>query len=352
VRIPTAPSVFIGGVRSGETLFPISDFGASRALALDLVSGQRQLTIDFFALSFGVGDLFRYQYKLEGADTVWSAPSDQRTVNYSTLAPGAYRFLVRAVGFSGQAIGSPASVGFAVPAPIWRRWWFITLCTMVVAAGILGFYRYQLGHALEVERMRARIATDLHDDIGSSLSQIAVMSELAQRDANNGAVSEIANISRDLVDAMSEIVWAINPKHDHVSHLLHRMRRFASDTLEARGIALHFQTSGLDRDLRATPEVRRQVLLIFKEAITNVSRHSGAQNAEVILEVAAENLKMSIQDDGRGFDPRQVHDGNGLRNMPERARTIGGTLKITSHPDCGTKVLLMITRSARAILPG
>src|SRR5262249_39107076 len=161
----------------------------------------------------------------------------------------------------------------------------------------------QLVHVLALERMRTRIATDLHDDIGSSLSQIAIMSELAGNGSNSRAISEIANLSRDLVDAMSEIVWAINPKHDHLSNLLHRMRRFAADTLEARGIELRFRTSGMERDLPATPEVRRQVFLIFKEAVTNVARHSKAHWADMTLEVTGGKLKLLLRDDGHGFDP-------------------------------------------------
>jgi signal transduction histidine kinase len=348
----TAPSVLIGGLRSGVETFPLTDFGANWALAIELTSVQRQVTIDYFALTFSVGDLFRYQYKLEGADTDWSAPSDQRTVNYASLAPGTYRFLVRAVGYSGQAAGTPARVAFTVPAPVWRRWWFLTLCALAVAAAIYGFYRYQLGQALALERMRTRIATDLHDDIGSSLSQIAIMSELAKRSGNDAAVSEIANMARDLVDAMSEIVWAINPRHDHVSNLLHRMRRFASDTLAARGIALEFRTLGLERDLRASADLRRQVFLIFKEGIVNIARHSEAQRVEATLELSDGALKLSLQDDGRGFDPEQLRDGNGLRNMPERSRKIGGTLSVASQPGRGTTLVLTVPLAPEVYRPG
>jgi signal transduction histidine kinase/ligand-binding sensor domain-containing protein len=351
-RITTPPAIGIAAVRVGERRLPISDFAINRSVVIELGSGQRQVSIDYLGLSFAIGDPLRFQYKLEGADTDWSAPTEERTLSYANLAPGSYRFLVRALNSSGQVSPEPASVEFAVLAPVWRRWWFITLSVLSLAAAVYGIHRYQLGQALVLERMRTRIATDLHDDIGSSLSQIAIMSELAKRGGNGAAVTDIANLSRDLVDAMGEIVWAINPRHDHVSNLLHRMRRFAADILEARDIAMDFRTVGLERDLRATAEVRRQVFLIFKEAIANIARHAQARRVDITMELVGGTLKLSLRDDGRGFDTDAVRDGNGLLNMCARARGIGGTLEVVSRPGRGTTLVLTVALAARMSVPG
>jgi len=350
-RIASPPTVGIAAVRVGEQKLPISDFAIYRSIVLELASGQRQVSIDYLGLSFAVGDPLRFQYKLEGADADWSTPSEERSVSYANLTPGSYRFLVRALNSSGQVSEEPASVEFVVLTPVWHRWWFMTLCALSAAAAVYGIHRYRLAQALVLERMRTRIATDLHDDIGSSLSRIAIMSELAKRGGNGAAMTDIANLSRDLVDAMGEIVWAINPRHDHVSNLLHRMRRFAGDILEARDIEMDFRTAGLERDLRATAEVRRQVFLIFKEAITNIARHAQARRVEITMEVPGGGLKLSLRDDGRGFDPHSVRDGNGLTNMSARARGIGGTLKVTSGVGLGTTIVVAVPLSARSSVP-
>ena len=136
--------------------------------------------IDFFGLNFSTGETLRYQHKLEGLDQDWSAPSDQRTVNYASLSPGEYRFMARAIDVDGAASPAPATVSFAILPPIWQRWWFITLAAIFSAAMIYAAHHYRVARLVELERMRTRIATDLHDDIGSSLSQIAILSEVVR----------------------------------------------------------------------------------------------------------------------------------------------------------------------------
>src|SRR5262249_23601807 len=143
----------------------------------DLAHDQNQLQIDFVALGFAPGEVLLYQYKLEGSDADWGALSEHRTVNYASLAPGRYRFLVRAVNSDGVASVTPATVSFNILHPVWQRWWFVTLSALGVGLTALAFYRSRVKRIVELERMRTRIATDLHDDIGSSLSQIAILSE-------------------------------------------------------------------------------------------------------------------------------------------------------------------------------
>src|SRR5262249_18729189 len=188
----------------------------------------------------------RYQYRLEGADTDWSQPSDQRSVNYPNLAPGRYRFLVRAVNDEDLASATPAVVVFRIRPPVWREWWFLALVAVSLGFGVYAAYRVRVTRLLELERVRTRLATDLHDDIGANLSLIAMVSEVArghvQRDDQKlrDWFSTIASTSRDTVDAMSDIVWAVNPKRDQLRDLTQRMRRFAEDIFAARNIELEF----------------------------------------------------------------------------------------------------------------
>lgn len=348
------PPVLITGVAAGGIAQPISDLGETKIEALEL--RRVPLRIDFVGLGFSPGEVLRYEYRLDGADRDWNPPTDQRSVVYASLAPGRYRFLVRALGSEGAVSPVPARVTFTVLPPLWRRWWFVAICGTAAVLGAYTLHRARLAQVLAVADLRTRIATDLHDDIGASLSQIAILSEVARRGsegaaaARNGTtLAEIAGISRELVDSMSDIVWAINPERDRVSDLAHRMRRFASDLLGGRGITLTFRSSGPDDDAHLGANARRQVYLVFKEAIHNVARHSGARRADVSLAVSGEGLTLSVADDGRGFDPNAPSDGNGLASMRRRAREANARLELTSSPGEGTRVTLAV-RLARSRL--
>jgi signal transduction histidine kinase len=197
-----------------------------------------------------------------------------------------------------------------------------------------------------MERVRTRIASDLHDDIGSSLSQIAILSEVARTSAvDNPHVAQplerIARLSRESVDAMGDIVWAIDPNRDLPMHLATRMRRFASDLLPPRGIDLQFEHSEFASP-RLGADLRRQVYLIFKEALHNAVRHGRATCVDIKFETSMRRLHLVVRDTGHGFVPAEVADGQGLRNMRRRAEGLRGTLDITSVPGQGTTVILTV----------
>src|SRR5262249_21777596 len=200
----------------------------------------------------------------------------------------------------------------------------------------------------ELERVRRRIATDLHDDIGSSLTQISLLSEVMRTrvDSKDSRLAEplsmIASTSRELVDSMSDIVWAINPQKDQLSDLTLRMRRFASDVFTARNIDFRLREPDEDQDIRLGANIRREIFLIFKESINNMVRHSGCTEADLEFKVAGERLMMRICDNGNGFDLSLAAEGHGLASMRERAMGIGGKLEITSNGGVGTTVSLTL----------
>jgi ligand-binding sensor domain-containing protein/two-component sensor histidine kinase len=350
-RPQSPPPVLVTGLSVGGVAQPISDLGQSAVAGLRLP--QTPLRIDYVGLGFLPGQERRYQYMLESADQDWSALTDQRTVIYASLSPGTYRFLVRAVGSDGAISPQTASVAFAVLPPVWRTWWFLATCGTLLTLIAYAVYHYRLGQLLAVANIRTRIATDLHDDIGASLSQIAVLSEVAQRTADGAAskgkapLAEIAGISRELLDSMSDIVWAIAPDHDRLSNLVHRMRRFATDVLGGQEIGLQFRSSVAEHDLQVGADLRRQVYLIFKEAIHNIARHSGATRVEVDLDRIGNNLVLRLKDDGRGFDPAAGSEGHGLVSMRRRVAALGGSLELSSAPGQGT-TLQMTVRLERA----
>jgi signal transduction histidine kinase/ligand-binding sensor domain-containing protein len=348
VETAPPPPILIAGLRVAGEPWSVSARGETGIALADLEHSRNQLQIDFVALAFTSGEVLRYQYKLEGSDADWGALAEQRTVNYASLAPGRYRFLVRAVSSDGVASPSPATVSFTILRPIWQRWWFIALLTAFTGLAAAALYRYRVAQLIELERVRTRIAADLHDDIGANLTKIALLSEVAQQrlggagQTNGSPFRSIAHISRESVAAMSDIVWAINPKRDSLRDLARRMRGFASDVFTSRNIEFRFHAPDLDQDLRLGPEVRRDVFLIFKEAVNNLVRHSACTQAEIELRLEGAQLTLRVRDNGQGFDPEQMGEGNGLASMKRRARDSGGILEILAQPGQGTTLVLRV----------
>jgi signal transduction histidine kinase len=211
-------------------------------------------------------------------------------------------------------------------------------------------HRVRLRSALAVERVRSRVARDLHDDVGAGLSEIAILSEVAA--AGNGrsshsesALHEIGDSARRLVDSMSDIVWSTDPRQDDAASLVARIRHFAANTLDGRRIAWSLDVPPQFEARPLDAETRRQLLLIVKEALTNVARHSGCTRASVRIETAARDVAIEIEDDGRGFAAPSNGNragGHGLANMRSRAESLGGTLHVESIPATGTRIHLRV----------
>jgi signal transduction histidine kinase/ligand-binding sensor domain-containing protein len=353
-RPSLAPPIWIRGLRVGATTQDVSVLGERTLSIADIPAEGNQLQIDFAALSFAPGETLRYQYQLEGAGATWSSPTDQRVVHLAGLAPGRYLFRVRALTADGSVTANPAEVAFTILAPVWLRPWFLAFTAVAVGVILYGGYRYRVSRLLELERVRTRIASDLHDDIGAALSRIAVLSEVARHEITGGhpgaatRVSVIAQAAREVLDSMNDIVWAINPRHDRIHGLAQRMRRFIGDVFAARGIAFSFRAPGDERVVRVAADVRRHVFLIFKEAVNNIVRHSGATEADVEMHVDGSRLVLTIRDNGRGFDIADIRDGNGLVSMQDRARAMGGHLDVVSGAGTGTTVRLAVPLNATA----
>ena len=349
-----APPILIQRVRVAGNDLQIPDLGVPQLSNLNFEANNNQLEIKFVSPGFRSGDVLRYQFRLEGADHDWSAPANQRIVNYANLRPGNYRFLVRAVNAEGVASKDPASIVFTIVPPVWQRWWFIALIVLLLIAATHLGYQYRTRRLIELERIRTRIATDLHDDIGASLSKIAILSDVAAQQIGTKSDSpvaaplvQIADTSRDCVDAMSDIVWAVNPQRDHLSDLTYRMRRFAEDLLDAKGIEFSIRSLLDERDVNLGADLRREIYLIFKECINNLVKHSAATEAALTFSISGPWLTISIADNGQGFDSdsngtNAGMGGHGLASMQRRARALAGSLTIDSHVGRGTTLTLKV----------
>ncbi len=336
------PPVWITGLSIGGRPAMVSEAGESSIRRVEVQPGQEHLQFDFVGLSYSPGNVLRYQYRL--GDDPWSAPMESRSVHYGALPPGQYRFAVRAINSEGEASPMPATVEFRVSPPLWQRLWFQGTLVAFAMSAAVWVHRARVARLLEIERVRTRIATDLHDDIGSSLSQIAILSEVAhQRAAGNRAgepIERIGALSRELLDSIGDIVWAIQPHKDHLSDLKQRMRHFAADVLSSRNVEMHWLVSDSGPDLELDTELRRQVYLIFKESINNIARHSRATEARIALRVVDRHVALEVSDNGCGMECVDPGDGNGLASMKLRAARLGGELQVRSAAGQGTTVLL------------
>jgi len=349
-RVRKPPIVLITGLRVAGVAQKISFMGETEAPHLNLDSSQKQISVDFIGLGATLGEKLKYEYRFGNSD--WTSTTE-RTVNFDNLSSGDYQFEVRVDTADRIYSQKPSTVSFKIAAPFWQNPLFVISLFALAAAAIYFFYRFRLQRLLEMERIGTRIAGDLHDDIGAGLSRIAILSEVASHQANQHGdtqvtekLSVIAGVSRELVDSMSNIVWVINPNRDQLSDLTQRMRRFASDVLTARDIEFNFSVPEADHDLQIGADVRRHLLLIFKECVNNIVRHSKCTKADIELKIEGKWLGLRISDDGNGFDTLQTSGGNGLANMRLRAEKIGGKIRIVTNAESGTTVSLTTTLAA------
>ncbi|MEO8073156.1 MAG: two-component regulator propeller domain-containing protein [Acidobacteriota bacterium] len=342
-RVP--PNILITGLNISGVPQAVSVLGESEIAPLELDSDQRQITVNFLGLGANLGEKLKYEYRFADAD--WTA-TNERTVNFSNLSAGEYKFEVRAQTADRIFSISPAAVSFKIAAPIWQRSWFLLLSVLLIGFLVYLIYKYRLRQLLELEKVRTRIATDLHDDIGANLTRISLLSEVAKQKSDNGngaMLTSIADIARESVASMNDIVWAISPDHDSLLDLTRRMRRHAEEVFAMRDIDLKFKST--DAALKLSVGVRRDVLLIFKEAVNNAAKH--ADCSQVVIDFNCQNsvLSLQIEDNGKGFETNAENDGQGLRSMTRRADSLGGNLTIDSNDGTTVKFELLLSKATR-----
>ncbi len=343
---PAVAQVSITGLKISGKPKSLLEFGETEVSNLNLDSDQNNVQIEFSGLSFAVGDDGLFQYRLDDTDDDWSPPTRQRSVTLANLSPGSYRFEVRAVSASNRLSSQPAVIQFVIQPPLWQRWWFLLLLASIPALVAYGVHSYRLAQVLERERLRMRIAADLHDEVGAHLSQVAILSEVIRQKAGgmgdqvDDLLSRMARNSIEAVNTMSDIVWAINPQKDRRKDLVRRMRQLAGELLSASDIRFRLEATESGAEKKMPPDTRRQIYLIFKESLNNIVRHASCTEVQIEFRVQASQIVLQVTDNGKGFEQRLAGDGNGLTNMRRRAESLGGELIIETSPNQGTTVRL------------
>lgn len=312
-----------------------------------LKNSQNYFLIRFASLSNIMSNRPVYYYKLEGADKDWIQTSTQEAV-YTYLPGGNYTFRVKCVSPDGLECREITSIKIHIEPPLYMKWWFIMLMAICLSAIIYYIFLLRTRRRNERELIRNRIARDLHDDMGSTLSTISILSSMAKSKLHNDEVktseyiNKISDNSQRMMEAMDDIVWAIKPDNDSMQKILARMREFATNVLESKDIELIFHTTPGINELKLGMEQRRDFFLIFKEAVNNVAKYSKCKKATVQIGELQGRLVLMVKDDGVGFDVNTADSGNGLGNMQKRANALKGRLQILSKPGEGTQVILNI----------
>lgn len=335
-RNATPPPVVITGIKILNREHPPGE-------PLVLRPGDNMLTVEFAALNFSQPERNRYAYKLEGFDPDWNY-TDRPVAIYTNLDGGRHLLRLKACNNDGVWNETGTSLEFRVIPPFYERWYFY-LALVLAGAGItyaIARYRYLQRHRLNL--FRQRLARDLHDEMGSTLSSIRFFSDFAQTqvaDAKPEAMPVLQRISQSataLSESMQDIIWAMKSRNDYLEDVASRMTEFGLRLLEARGIRFVTRIDEHFPVRRLLPEQRRNLYLIFKEAINNAAKYAAATEVELEFSAAGGVLTLAISDNGEGFDPESKESGNGLYNMRQRAAEIGGKLEIVSAPGKGTRV--------------
>ena len=350
------PSPLIQSVRIAGDAYPLSDLGVASIGGISLEANENNVEIQYASISQRPGDTILYQVRL-GRNEEWSAPMSRRVIHYGRLAPGAYTFEARAINASGLTSARSATVQFAIAPPIWHQTWFLSLAALLVISIFYWAHRYRLWHAVKLERIRARLAMDLHDELGSGLAEMAISSELAKRAAGPSVgylLDHIAERCRELRGLMADIVWAVDPRHDKVADLIGRIRQSAYALLETCDCRVEFLVSdqAAAASLMLEPDRKRHILLVVREALTNVVRHAAATEVRVEMHVELNSLHLRISDNGRGFDTSGRSDGRGLPNLGRRSLELKATIQIDSTVGQGTTIDLHVPlRRALTVRP-
>jgi signal transduction histidine kinase/ligand-binding sensor domain-containing protein len=317
---------------------------ARNAGEITLPYDQHFISFEFSGVSLKDPQNVMYHYILTGQDNDWGPLTEHNDVAFD-LKPGNYTFKVAAKNGDGLWSRQPAIFHFIIKPPFWQTWWFIILVAAVIVFASYSAYRYKLSKMLALELLRNKISTDLHDDIGSTLSSISILSEVASGEKEPKAkrmLAEINERSHLLMEKMDDIVWSISTSNDTVGNLFVRIQQFASGVLEARDVDYEVHVPDNIKEIKLDMQRRQHIYLILKEAINNLIKYSCCTTVCITVEYAGGSLTVIVTDDGKGFDLKNVVLGNGLNNMKKRAADMRGKLFIASAPGKGSSVTLSV----------
>lgn len=352
VTLEDEPAALYGNrttLQSGSKL-KVLDLSIPDAV-LQVPPGNDKLRFEFAALSFASPENVHFRYRLENFDRNWVEADTQHSATYPRLPAGKYRFQVIACNNAGVWNDTGVGLALTVAPFFWETWWFktgVALATILLASSAVFLsqrrrYRRKLrmiAAKREIEEERARIARDIHDDLGASLTRILLLSRPAADGMETQPLAilpQIYETSRHLIRSMGEVVWAVNPEQDTFDGLANYFSNYAQSLLGIAGIRCRLAMPLTLPERSISAQVRHNLFLAFKEALNNVVKYSGASEVRISLLPGESKLVLKIEDDGKGIGT-EVGTGHGLSNMHNRLEKIGGSCEVTSGEGIGTSV--------------
>jgi signal transduction histidine kinase len=364
-----APQVHVEAVYVNNELMPGPGASNGGAGVMTLSAGLHSLEFQVAALSFEAPEKMRFRHKLDGFDADWVETGPERRVPYGRLPPGTYTFHVTARNAEGVWNEQGASLAFVIPTPLWRAPWALVLYGMtgvIVGTGAVRLVSHRrlrrhlarLEQQQAMERERMRIARNMHDDIGSKLTKISFLSERLKVErgpagAEGDKIEAIATTSRDLLKALDEMVWVVNPHNDTLEHLASYLSQHAREYFQDTPIECEVRVQSEIPPWNVSAEFRHNLFLAFEESLSNVLKHAGASRVEVHIQFEQGRLNIRVCDNGKGFAPGASNGGgacgsrNGLANMRQHLADVGGDCSVQSRPGQGSSVDMKV-----AIGPG
>jgi two-component sensor histidine kinase len=339
----TIPKLYITDIKVNEKSVVTPNYIGESAI-VHLKPDESSFSIDFVALDYSKPENIRLQYQLQGFDNQWISVKNPANIHLSNVPDNDYIFKIRALADDGT-VAAERSLKISIATPFWRTWWFRLLVFALFVGLAYAFYRYRINQLVAMQAVRNRISTDLHDEIGATLSGIGILSTIAKQQVEeshpaNALLGRITDDALTVGNAIDDIVWSINPKNDELSNVVARMSRHAAELFDAKSVDYQIITPENTETIKLSMEERRDVYLIFKEAINNLLKY--AQCTKVRIEMNVENRKfhLLIADNGIGFDTTKITNRNGIMNMKNRAVKLKGDFRIDSKLGEGTKVEL------------
>ncbi|MEE9450890.1 MAG: two-component regulator propeller domain-containing protein [Ignavibacteriaceae bacterium] len=309
---------------------------------------QNFISFEFSSLDYSNPKQNKYSFILEGLQKEWHlADASFRMANYTNLPAGEYIFYVKGTNSDGIWNETGTRIKLIITPPYWQTWWFIMF--VIITLGFLIYYisTVSIKNQLAIEQLKTKIASDLHDNVGAGLTEISILSEVATQkmddnaEKNSKEIKSISNISRELVDNMSDIVWVVNPQRDSLYDLIIKLKDSYNEFLNTVGIS--FQVKNIDKtdDVHLPMDYKQNLLMMFKEAINNAIKHSNCKKITLDANVRNDVIELILTDDGIGIDDHTNKSGNGITNMENRAKKLGGRMKLRSEREEGTKVIFI-----------
>ncbi len=339
------PPVYIKEILVNGRQYPIKK-------RIELSTFQNNISFEFISIT-NKEENRTYEYRLVNKDKNWNKIANTNWITYASLSPGSYKFQVASINPEGLRNISPAEISFKIDAPFYIKWWFDLLVLSLIILTTVILLRLRIKRLLEIEAVRKKIASELHDQIGAGLTKIAILSEHALfrtkpnenktnlHKTGESSIVRVGAIARNLVDQMQDVIWSIDPKYDKLEDFIIHFKNYAFEVCEAKDISLKIKTDNIN-NIKLNSNIKRKLQLISTEALNNSLKHSCCSEINYTLNVISKVIYLVFTDNGIGFNYNGKQKGNGLFNMKKHVEELKGIIKIESQKEIGTVIKIQI----------